>query len=111
MYEALKLIWSKALFETRANVLALTVPESGWSRDAISMRQKALNELILSHREDRFYTADVCAAMPWPEDVVEQARIWDDGLHFTRIGYGVLGDVVADRLLGIIDSNALVAEL
>ena len=62
--------------------------------------------MINSHRKPKFYVADVCAAIPWPEVVEEQDRIWDDGLHFTQVGYGLLGDAIADRLLEILGVDA-----
>lgn len=105
IYEALK-----PALETGAGVLALTVTESGHlhsTQGAVARRRmQDLNTTILSHPEERSYVAELAAAIPWPEDLPEQERIWDDGLHFTPVGYDMMGDAVADRLLELVDADA-----
>lgn len=110
VFEALRVTWRQAL-DSGAKVLALTVPESA-NRGGHATKRKKLNDMIMSHREEskdgkkRFYVADVAVAIPWPEAVDEQDRIWDDGLHFTPVGYGMLGDAIADTLLEILNASA-----
>lgn len=67
-----------------------------------AQRIRNLNERILAHRDDRYFTADIFALIPWPSEEGEQDRIWDDGLHFTAVGYGMVGDVVAEKIMDLL---------
>ena len=102
--KALELVWSKAL-NSGANVLALNVAASRVCSSVGGFRRmRDINEKISAHREDRFFTLDLCSSIPWPEDdSAEQDRLWDDGLHFTPAGYDLIGDVVAERLIALLE--------
>lgn len=100
---ALEILWTMAL-ESGAKVLALTIAANKACENA-GYRQKLLhlNEKILNHEDDSYFTADLFELVPWPsEDTDAQDRIWDDGLHFTPVGYDLMGDVVADRLIELL---------
>jgi lysophospholipase L1-like esterase len=52
---------------------------------------------------------DLHAAIPYhsmPE--AEREEIWDDGLHFTPKGYERMGELVAARLLEILEAEKAV---
>ncbi len=49
------------------------------------------------------YTLDLHSEIPyWAMPVEKRKRIWDDGVHFTEKGYGLMGKMIADRLLELI---------
>lgn len=100
---SLEILWTMAL-ESGAKVLALTVAANqACANTRYRQRLLDLNWKILDHEEDSYFTADLFELIPWPtEDTDEQKRIWDDGLHFTSIGYNMMGDVVADRLIDLL---------
>ena len=50
--EALQKVWNVPL-SYGGKVLALTVPESGNTPQAVNFKRSGLNELILEHEEDR----------------------------------------------------------
>ena len=99
IFQALKRVWSIALL-SGAKVLALTVTEHAGASAKNMARLKALNELISSHQEDGFFTADIAKAIPYTEMPEEERKeIWDDGVHLTKVGYERMGDAIADRLI------------
>ncbi|KAL2038901.1 hypothetical protein N7G274_008423 [Stereocaulon virgatum] len=101
IFEALKKVWSIAL-QAGTKVLALTVTEHAGASAKNMARLRALNELILAHQEDGFFTADVAKAIPYtdmPEE--ERNEVWDDGVHLTKVGYERMGDAIAHRLIEI----------
>jgi hypothetical protein len=52
------------------------------------------------------YTLDLCNKIPFkslPEE--ERKRLWDDGVHFTHIGYDLMGTYVGERLVEIITAQ------
>ncbi len=101
IFQALKAVWSIAL-KSGTKVLALTVTEHAGASAKNMERLRALNELISSHREDGFFTADIAKAIPYtdmPEE--ERKKIWDDGVHLKKLGYERMGDAVADQLIEI----------
>ncbi|KAL9099460.1 MAG: hypothetical protein Q9163_005038 [Psora crenata] len=104
IYEELKKIWKIAL-DSGAKVMALTITETSDRTMRTRARYQALNGMIMAHREDGFYVADVCTAIPWPDTQGEQGRIWDDGLHFQALGYDMLGDAIGDRLIDILQKS------
>ena len=56
------------------------------------------------------YVFDLHAAIPYhsmPE--AEREEIWDDGLHFTPKGYDRMGELVAVRLMEIIEAEEAAA--
>jgi hypothetical protein len=44
--------------------------------------------------------------MPY-HSMTEESReqVWDDGLHFTPYGYGVMGEYIANRLVELLNMN------
>ena len=110
IFEELKKVWRIAL-DSGAKVLALTVTETSDRRSATRDRYEKLNKMIKVHREEGFYVADVSSALPWPKNEEEQRRLWDDGLHFTRAGYDILGDAIESRLLEVSLKRSLAAKM
>lgn len=107
IYEELQLIWDLVL-QSGASVLALTVTETDSTSSLLRDKYAALNKMILNHRENGYHVADVCKAVPYnamPKDL--RKKIWDDGLHFKKAGYNMLGDAIADRLIDILQSGPL----
>ena len=99
IYEELRKVWKIAL-DSGARVMALTVTETSDRSARTRARYDALNRMIMGYREDRFHVADVCSALPWPLEEIEQRRLWDDGLHFKTVGYDTMGDIIAAKLIG-----------
>ena len=110
IYTELQKIWKSAR-DKGWKVLALTVTETSDRSKAGRARYSALNDLVSQHKEDDFYVADVERAIPWPAEEQEQKRIWDDGLHFKKVGYDMMGDAIAQRLLDIMRSNKPTAKI
>ena len=101
VYKGLRRIWQAAL-SSGARVLALTITETEDRSRQTRLKYDAVNRMILDHREDGYATADVCSAIPWSKEDSEIERIWDDGLHFTPVGYDMLGDAIANRLVQLV---------
>ena len=97
VYEQLKSIWSMVL-DSGSKVLALTITETADRRPQVRNLYDALNKMIEDHEEEGYEVADVCGALPWSNDLEEQKKIWDDGLHFTPWGYDLIGETVASCL-------------
>ena len=58
--------------------------------------------MLIWHR----FTFDLHAKIPYhalPE--AERNQIWDDGLHFTPMGYERVGTLVAERLVEILSGK------
>ena len=100
---ALKAIW-KICLDHGSKVIALTVTETAVREQAVLAKYEALNQMILSYREQNVTVADVCSALPWPASKAEQNAIWDDGLHFLPRGYDLIGSCIADVLLSVMGS-------
>ena len=51
---------------------------------------------------------DLCSAIPYfSMDEKRRKEIWlYDGLHLTEKGYKVMGEKIAERLVGILKNNA-----
>lgn len=50
------------------------------------------------------YHLDLCAAVPYfTMNQTMRKMIWDDGLHLTMDGYKMMGDVIATKLLGLVN--------
>ena len=98
VFEGLKNLWKIAL-DSGAHVLGLTITKIAGPSEAIQARYGTLNALIINHIVPGFLSVDVCRALPWPTDSTKQRQIWDDGLHFTPLGYNVIGDTIAETLL------------
>lgn len=105
IFEELNKIWRIAL-DAGAKVLALTVTETSNPGKIMKAKYDALNAMILKHEEDGYHVADLCSAIPYESmDEARRKKIWDDGLHFKEAGYDMMGDVIADRLLEILQPN------
>lgn len=56
------------------------------------------------------YIFDLKEKIPYHSmDEKERDEIWDDGLHFTSKGYERMGEMIAERLIEIIESEKGVA--
>ena len=98
--EALKKIWEKAL-ASGAKVLALTVTETSSPSTQVRAKYDTLNNMVLHHRANAngFYVCDVSREIPFHNmEPEKRMKIWDDGLHFTKAGYDLIGHVIAERL-------------
>lgn len=52
------------------------------------------------------YYFDLHAAIPYHSlDEAKIEEIWDDGLHFTSKGYGLMGTLIGERLIEIIEGD------
>ena len=48
------------------------------------------------------YTFDLKSHVPYHSlDSQTRKERWNDGLHMTNVGYDVMGNVIADRLIGL----------
>ena len=49
---------------------------------------------------------DLFTAIPYKNmDEEKRDKIWDDGVHLTEAGYDLMGDVVADRLIDLLETK------
>lgn len=102
IYEGLKKVWKVAL-DTGANVLALNILEAEASGDKANSKRNALNDRIINHQQERYYSFDLYSAIRYTDiDKDLREKLWDDGLHLTSEGYKVMGDVIADRMLELL---------
>ena len=102
IFEKMQAVWEIAL-KAGAKIMALTVTEHAGASIPMKEKWEILNRLISHHHQDGFYTADVAKAIPWTgmsQD--DRQRIWDDGVHLKKIGYQLMGDTIADRLIEIV---------
>ncbi|KAI4094556.1 MAG: hypothetical protein L6R37_007221 [Teloschistes peruensis] len=101
IYDALEKLWKMAI-DGDTNVLALTVTETSNESTRMKKKYDLLNEMIRHHRDEKYFVADVCKAVPYTSmDPELREKVWDDGLHFQPTGYDMFGDAIADRLLEI----------
>lgn len=134
---ALELVWNIAL-DTGANVLALTVLEAAASSDRMLRKRDQLNAMIKDHQQERLYvstpfqnwrthpfafdclphsdsqaisyTFDLYRNIPYASlDEATREKLWDDGLHLTKEGYDMMGDLIAGRLFEILRGDDNVA--
>jgi lysophospholipase L1-like esterase len=83
----------------------MTVPECGVKNEDLDGRRHQLNKLIKEDKREGVYVFDLHAAIPYHSmGETERDEIWDDGLHFTPKGYERMGELVATRLMEIIQS-------
>lgn len=110
IFTALKPFWEIPL-STGANVLALTVTEHGNDNAEQFAKRVKLNELISKYTESSigggsYYVADVATAIPYKTmSAGDRKLFWSDDTHFTQEGYRLMGDVIADRLIDLIQGN------
>ncbi|KAL8911777.1 MAG: hypothetical protein Q9171_003110 [Xanthocarpia ochracea] len=107
IFEAMKELWQIGS-QGGAKVMALTVTDTQDQRPLIRERYSKLNEMIKVHQQENFFVADVFSKIPYASMSKEmRKKVWDDGLHFKPLGYDMLGDAVADRLLEILQRASL----
>lgn len=112
IFTALKPFWEIPL-STGANVLALTVTEHGNDNAEQFKKRETLNELISNYTDSNhtiaggnYYVADVATAIPYKTMSESDRKLfWSDDTHFTQEGYRLMGDVIADRLIDLIQGN------
>jgi len=105
IYSSLQKVWSIPLSHG-TKVLALTIPECGGCGDLVDERRDVLNELILNHKADNFYTFNLHDSVPYwslPDEV--RKIIWDDIVHFTPKGYDLVGHRIAEKLEQLIQDH------
>lgn len=104
--EKIASVWSVAL-NAGANVLALTVTEHASVKAAENEKMQMINTLVSNHKENGYYVADTAKALPWAAmSVANRKKFRDDNVHFTRAGYVLLGDTIADRLIQLIKEHS-----
>lgn len=90
-----------------AKILNMTVPETAMKNEDLNNRRDELNRSIREECDDKtIFLFDLKNKIPYhslPAD--ERARIWDDGVHFTPVGYDLMGEYLAERLVQLIATN------
>ena len=105
IYAELYKLWKFGL-QGGVKVMALTVTETNTESSQMKAKYRRLNDMIRGHEEQNFFVADVCKSIPyWSMDPELRKKVWDDGLHFKPLGYDMLGDAIADRLLEILQDT------
>ncbi|OJJ49098.1 hypothetical protein ASPZODRAFT_13835 [Penicilliopsis zonata CBS 506.65] len=103
IFTGLQASWNVALSHG-ARVLALTIPECEVVNKVLDRRRNEVNAAILAHQAEGFYSFDLHAKVPFHSMSEEQrSDIWDDGLHLTDIGYDLVGDLVAEHLVKLLE--------
>ena len=98
IFENLQKVWRKAL-SSGAKVLALTVTETSSTSPMLRSKYNELNAMIMDHSESGYHALDLFKAIPYHAmDPDRRKKIWDDGLHFKKPGYDLMGDIIAQRL-------------
>lgn len=88
-------------------ILILTVPECGVKNQNLDRRRNAFNALIRSDARERVWVLDLWEKVKYHEMPEEDRdEIWDDGLHFTPMGYERIGMLVGAKLVGILSGEA-----
>ncbi|KAH7397924.1 SGNH hydrolase-type esterase domain-containing protein [Cadophora sp. MPI-SDFR-AT-0126] len=99
IFQALERVWVIPL-SNHTKVLALTVTDCGACAPVVPERRADLNQRILEHRAENYYTFDLHKAVPyWGMSEERRKEIWDDTLHFTVKGYDLIGKLLADRIV------------
>ncbi|KAI0007039.1 SGNH hydrolase-type esterase domain-containing protein [Xylariaceae sp. FL0662B] len=103
--EALQGIWDIPLSEG-GKVLAMTIPECRANTKKTNDQRNEVNTAIKEYSNPNFFFFDLCEAIPYHAmDVIERSRYWDkDGVHLSREGYDLMGEMVADELIRIMTS-------
>lgn len=92
--------------ENGAKVLMCTVPECGAKSEDLDQKRNSLNAFIKSDMRDEVYIFDLKEKIPYHSmDEEERKLIWDDGLHLTSKGYERMGEMIAERLVEIIEAE------
>ncbi|KAG9245963.1 SGNH hydrolase-type esterase domain-containing protein [Calycina marina] len=89
-------------FSKKTKILAITVPECDCDRE-LGTRRNYLNSFILNHKAENFYTFDLNKALPYANLTEERRKeLWSDGVHFTEVGYDLVGEFFAKRMQELI---------
>ena len=112
IFKALKPFWEIPL-STGANVLALTVTEHGNDNAEQFAKRVKLNDLISNYTDSNhtygggnYYVADVATAIPYKNMSQSDRKLfWSDDTHLTQAGYALMGDVIADRLIDLVQGK------
>jgi lysophospholipase L1-like esterase len=89
-----------------AKVLLFTIPECAHKSASLDARRDELNQLIKDDDREGVFVFDLHAKIPYHSmDKQERKEIWDDGLHFTSKGYERMGELVAARLIELLDAE------
>ena len=112
IFKALKPFWEIPL-STGANVLALTVTEHGNDNAEQFAQRVKLNDLISNYTDSNhtygggnYYVADVATAIPYKNMSQSDRKLfWSDDTHLTQAGYALMGDVIADRLIDLVQGK------
>ncbi|KAJ5246410.1 SGNH hydrolase [Penicillium chermesinum] len=107
IYAGLQTSWNVAL-DAGAKLLALTVPECAVRSEQLIGRRAELNELILSHGQDRFHAFNLHEKIPYFSSSPEFTRdVFDDGLHLTPKGYDLMGNVIGQHLARLLRDEGI----
>ncbi|KAH6670089.1 SGNH hydrolase-type esterase domain-containing protein [Halenospora varia] len=106
IYNALKLVWEIPLSH-ETEVLALTITEITPEPEPAG-RIDRLNSAIMNHEGGHHYhTLDLHNVVPWKTATPAQRKeIWDDGIHFTPKGYDLIGNVIAGRIIDLVNKRS-----
>ncbi|KUJ11157.1 SGNH hydrolase [Mollisia scopiformis] len=105
IYTSLQKVWGIPLSHD-TKVLALTVPECGYCEPITNKRKAVLNDNILKHPADNFFTFNLHDSVPYGNMSEEMRKeIWDDIIHFTPKGYDLVGSRIAERLTEILKDD------
>lgn len=90
-----------------AKVLLFTIPECASKSASLDAKRDELNQLIKDDDREGVFVFDLHAKIPYHSmDESERKEIWDDGLHLTSKGYERMGELVAERLIELLDAEA-----
>ena len=93
-----------------AKVLLFTIPETAYRSPSFDARRAELNGLIKGDARDDVFSFDLHAKIPYHSmDEEIRRKIWDDGLHLTSKGYERMGELVAERLIELLEEQAVEA--
>ncbi|KAI1855439.1 hypothetical protein JX266_000304 [Neoarthrinium moseri] len=103
LLNSLKELWDIPLSHG-GKVLALTIPEINADIPGLEFSRKAVNLGIKNYKKQNFYAFDLAAAVPYCDmPAMDRIKYWDpDGVHFTRDGYDLIGQKVAECLIRIL---------
>ncbi|KAJ5157647.1 uncharacterized protein N7482_008747 [Penicillium canariense] len=105
IYFALEDCWRVAL-TSGAKVLAMTVPDCAAKLESLETRRSTLNSNIMERESENFRVVDLHSKIPYHSATENfQDEIFDDGLHFTAKGYELMGSVVGERLVALIEEE------
>ena len=102
VFDDLQRIWDRAL-ASGAKVMALTVTDTSNESSMMRSRYRDLNQMILGYKKEGFFPFDICEAIPYQDMEPDRRKIiWDDGLHFKKPGYDLMGSLISQELESII---------